>query len=117
MTRNEKIENLREKLYEKIEKFGVNSEEAMKISVKIDKLINEQYENEKQYPECNNIKETYYKCIEILKETLKETGSFPTVKSWDKYAFNNNLLSHISIEHICNMNWSKLEKYIQLQIK
>lgn len=117
MNRNDRLEREREKLYKAIDKCGLNSEEVQKISKRIDKLINEQYEHERQYPECNDMKENYYRCIEILKETVKDTGHFPSVKEWNRYAYNNFLLSNISIEYIAKMNWSRLEKYINKEIK
>ena len=117
MNRNDKLERAREKLHQAIDEYGINSLEVQKISKRLDKLINEQYQHEVEYPEGSDLKENYYKCIDILKETVKDTGHFPTVKEWNKYAYSNRLLSHISIEYISKMNWSKLEKYIRLEIK
>lgn len=117
MNVNDKLERLRMKLYKAIDEYGLDAEETKRLSVKLDKLINEQYEHEVEYPVGSDMKESYYKCIQILKDTVKDTGHFPTVKEWDKYAYKNYLLRHISIEYISKMNWCKLEKYIRLQIK
>lgn len=113
----DRIEREREKLYKAINEYGLNSEEVRKISTRLDKLINKHYEHEVEYPEYNIMKTNYSKCIEILKETLRDTGHFPTVKEWNRYAFKHGLLSSISIEHISKMNWSKLEKYINNEVK
>ena len=117
MNKSEKLERLREKLHKSIDKHGLNAPETRKISVKLDKLINEQYEHEVEYPVASEIKDSYYKSIEVLKETVKDTGHFPCVSEWNKYAAENGLLSHISIEYIMRMNWSELDKYIRQEIK
>lgn len=117
MNKSERLERLREKLHQAINQYGLESEETRKISLKLDKLINEQYKHEAQYPINSIIKENYYECIEVLKETVKDTGRYPIVKEWNRYAFKYGLLSNISIEYISRMNWSKLEKFIRLEIK
>lgn len=47
----EKIEKLRNELYEKIEKFGINSEEVKKISKKLDEVASQinLMQNENEY--------------------------------------------------------------------
>ncbi len=117
MNENERIERLREKLYKAIDEEGVNSPLAYKISQRIDKLINQQYRNEIEYPYGAIIKEYYYKSYEHLKKLTKEYGVFPKIKEWNKYASEMNLLCHISIEYISGLNWNQLEKIIYLEIK
>ena len=117
MNENDKLERLRMKLYRAIDMYGLDAEETQRISEKLDRLIVEQHEHEVEYPIGSDIKEAYYRSIQILKDTTKDTGHFPTVKEWNTYAYKNCLLSHLSIEYICKMNWCKLEKYIRLQIK
>lgn len=117
MNRNDKLERAREKLHQAIDEYGINSLEVQKISKRLDKLINEQYQHEVEYPEGSELKENYYKCIDILKYTLLETGEFPSVKDWNKYAKENFLLNHVSIEYISGMNWKKLKEFIRLEIK
>ncbi len=117
MNKSEKLERAREKLHRAIEEYGVDSAEVRKISIRIDKLINEQYDHEVQYSINSEIKNNYYRCIEVLKYTVKDTGKFPCVKEWNRYAYNNNLLSHISIEYIAKMNWNQIEKMVRLDIK
>lgn len=114
---NDRIEREREKLYKAINEYGLDSKEVRRISTRLDKLINKHYEHDVEYPEYSDMKANYQECIAVLKTTLQETGTFPTVKEWNRYAFTHNLLCSISIEHIAKMNWSKLEKHINNEVK
>ena len=117
MNYNDKLERLRMKLYKTIDERGLDAPETQRISERLDRLIIEQYEHEIEYPYGSDIKEAYYRSIQILKDTTKDTGHFPAFKEWNTYAYKNNLLCHLSIEYISKMNWCLLEKYIRLQIK
>lgn len=117
MNKNERLERWRLKLNDTVDRQGLRSEQTQKISNKLDRLINEQYEHEVEYPEHAIIKENYYECIVVLKDTLKDVGRFPTTKEWNKYAQKNKFLSHISIEYISKMTWNELEKFIRLELK
>ena len=113
MNKNEKIERLRKKLHKAIDTHGTESEKVQKLSEKMDYLVAQQYRHEVEYPENSTIKNNYYKCMEILRVTYKETGYFVTVKKWNEYAYKNGLLSNVSIEYISRMNWRELSKYMK----
>lgn len=117
MNINEKLERLRMKLHRSIDKNGLSAEYTKDLSQKLDKLINEQYEHEVQYPYGAALKELYYESYDELKKITKEYGEFPTIKQWTKYAKEMGLLTCVSIEYISKMNWNELEKHIKLQIK
>ena len=40
---------------------------------------------------------------------------FPTVKEWNKYAKENQLLSSESIKYIAGVNWHELRNRIELK--
>lgn len=117
MNVNERIERLREKLYITIDKYGVSSPEAYKISMRIDKLINQQHSNEIEYPYGAELKDLYYISYAHLKKITKEYGEFPTVKQWSKYANETGLLMSVSIEYISGLNWNNLRDLILLELK
>lgn len=116
LDRNNRIERLREKLHERLNKFSRTSPEVYEISKKLDKLINQHYNNEVEFPPDSDMKVWYYHSYKYLINITKDTGEFPTVKVWDKYAVKNNLLGHISMEYISGMNWNNLRDYILLEI-
>ncbi len=91
------IENLRKKLHDSIQKFGLTSKEAYKISLELDEEIVKYYNNSPML--------YYYKqSIEGIKKYIKENGKEPTKKEWNKYAFENNYLSSESLKYIGNIN-------------
>lgn len=110
------IERKRRKLHNSITKNGINSEETRKISIEIDNLLNEYYRKEKQYNENNTMIVFYEKSIKELKNLTLDSGGFPNVKLWNKYALKNNCLNSASLEYISGMNWHKLEKKIRLEL-
>ena len=75
-----KIEQLRNKLHESIEKYGINAEETRKISVEIDKML-----NERGYNESNLIYNKYLESMLELRKISKIFGKFPTIDEWNKY--------------------------------
>ena len=61
---------------------------------------------------------TYFKYTESLKKLKKMTVKkieFPTVKEWNKYAKENQLLSSESIKYIAGVNWHELRNRIELK--
>lgn len=117
MNVNDKLERLRMKLYKAIDEYGLDGEETKKISVKLDKLINEQHSHEVEYPYGAILKEQYYISYIHLKKITKEFGEFPTVKQWSKYAKENILLNSVAIEYISGLNWNNLRDQIILELK
>lgn len=109
-----KIEKLREKLHESINRNGLSSKETQKISSEVDKLVNVYYKQEKKYEEDNDMLIAYNRSIEELKQLTIDLGDFPNVKIWTEYAKRNNCLSYISIEYISGLNWHKLASKIKL---
>ena len=90
------IENLRKKLHDSIQKFGLTSKETYKISLELDEEIVKYYNHS---PMLN-----YYKqSIEGIKKYIKDNGKEPTKKEWNKYAFENNYLSSESLKYIGNI--------------
>ena len=110
-----KIKSLRIKLEKAIEDKGVNSDEVRKISDKIDKLINEYEESIKtvEYPKENAFFECYKKSYLELRKITEDFKKFPNVEEWNKYAKENNLLSHVSMEYISKLNW----KYLKIKVE
>lgn len=110
----EDIEKLREELYKSIENNGLNAEETMKISKELDKKIQKYL---KDIEHIIDKKENRYNVsYKKLKKLTKDFGEFPTVKGWNKYAKENNLLSSSSIEYISGLNWNKLRTKILSEI-
>lgn len=116
MNENERIEKLRQKLYKFINEFGTLAPETQMISKRLDKMIDDQFKNEVEYPYGAELKECYYESYRHLKNLTREYGEFPKTKEWNKYAYENNLLCHISIEYISNRSWNELRDYIVLEI-
>ena len=60
----------------------------------------------------------YFKYEESLKKLKEMTGKkvkFPTVKEWNIYAKENQLLSSESIKYIAGVNWHELRNRIKLE--
>lgn len=112
------IRSLRNKLHNSIEKNGLNAKETRLLSNKIDKLINEYYENIKEieYPEFSETYINYKKSYEALKSVTQQLQRFPSVFEWNKYAKENNCLSHISLEYISKLNWNYLQIRVEREI-
>lgn len=114
-----KINRLREKLNESINKTGLNSKETRKLSIEIDKLISEYYRinPQKEYPKDSKIFKDYSLSYKALKNWFIDTKTFPTIKEWNAYAKKYGFLSHLSLEYITGHKWEKLERFIRLEAK
>jgi len=113
-----KISSLRKKLHKSIENTGINSNETQEISNEIDKLIKEYYESIKEieYPKYSDMYVYYKNSYQQLKNVTEQLENFPTVQEWNKFAKENDCLSHISIEYISKLNWKYLEIKIQREL-
>ena len=120
MSRNEmkKIRNLINKLHKSIKKSGLNSEETRKISDEIDVLINEYYNSIEQikYPEYSEMLIYYNNSYKALKKVTNEMKKFPLVQEWNKYAKENNYLSHLSLEYISKLDWNYLQVKVEREL-
>lgn len=103
-----KIEQLRNKLHEAIDKYGIDAEETRRISVELDKRLNECVYNEK-----NLMYNKYLESMFELRKISKIFGKFPTIDEWNKYAKENMLLNSESIKYISGLNWHKLKDRIK----
>lgn len=110
MELKDEIEKLREELYKSISDRGIDIEETIEMSKKLDNLIN----GMKDIP--NKKQNNYDIAYEKLKKLTKDFGEFPTVKGWNKYAKENNLLSSSSMQYISGFNWNKLRAKILSEI-
>lgn len=95
-------------------KNGTEAEETKRISVEMDNLINEYYENKKVTgdPEWSNFEESY----KALKKVTKEFNEFPTTHAWSKYAQENNYLNCVTMQCISGLDWNKLRDKIKAEI-
>lgn len=109
------IKSCRRKLDNSIKKSSLNSSETKKISVEMDKLINEYYSSIKtvQYPRASNMIHYYEESYKALKEKTKKMKKFPDVQEWNKYAKENNYLSSTSMQYIAMLNWN----YLRIKVK
>nr|DAF27041.1 MAG TPA: hypothetical protein [Caudoviricetes sp.] len=105
-----KISSLRRKLHKSIDRTGLNSDETRKISNEMDKLIKEYYDGikETEYPEFSDMYLYYKKSYKALKNVTEQLERFPTVQEWNKFAKENNYLSHVSIEFVSKLKWNYL---------
>lgn len=110
-----KISSLRNKLHKSIDKTGLDSSETREISSKIDVLIKEYYDSikEVEYPKFSDMYLYYKKSYKALKIVTQQLRRFPSVQEWNKFAKENNYLSHISLEYISKLNW----KYLQIKVE
>ena len=106
------VEELRKKLHEAIEEYGINSEEVYKISTEMDKVL-----NKRGYDDKNVMYNKYLDSMYELRKISKEFGEFPTVEEWNQYAKTNNLLNSESLKYISGMNWHKLKNKIKQEMK
>lgn len=106
-----KIEQLRNKLHEAIDKYGINAEETRKISVEMDKIL-----NERGYNETNLIYNKYLESMFELRKISKIFGEFPIIDEWNKYAKENYLLNSESIKYISGLDWNKLRNRIKKEM-
>ena len=92
-----KIRSLRNKLHKSIKKNGLNSEET-------------------KYPEDSEMLLYFNMSYEALKVMTLQLEKFPTVNEWNKYAKENNYLSHLSLEYISKLDWNYLQVKIEREI-
>lgn len=113
-----KITKLRIKLNRTIEEKGLNSDEVRKLSDKMDELINEYNRQVKtvEFPKYSKMSEWYKKSYTNLKKITYDFKKFPSVKEWNLYAKNNNLLSNVSLEYISDLNWNLLKVKVEREI-
>ncbi len=110
------FEKLRAKLHESIEVNGLNSEKTRNISKRYNELINSYYQEKKQYHENNIMNRTYLESITCLKKIAKDFIKFPSIKEWNYYAKENNLLNSESLKYISGNNWHELRNKISSDI-
>ena len=106
------FEKLRKKLEESIELNGLNSDQTRKISKRYNKLVNSYYQNEKQYKKNNPMYIKYIESIQYLKKITKDFVEFPTIREWNYYAKENDLLNSESLKYISGSNWHDLRNRI-----
>lgn len=111
-----KIEKLRRRLHQAIERHGLDSKEVRLISAELDKLINEYNKNQQVYEPNNKMKKAYDNSIKKIKQIVKEFGDFPNVEEWNHYAKDNNLLSSESLKYISHLNWNEFREKILYEI-
>lgn len=90
---------LREKMYNCISKYGLESKQTYEASTCLDKEIAEYY---KLHP----MKYYYEKSIDGLKEYINKYNKKPSIKEWNKYARDNNYLSSESMGYIGNVKFN-----------
>lgn len=108
------IKKVRKKLNDSIDRYGIESENTMEHSIKINALINEYYRSREtiRYPHNSNMHKYYHKSYDALKSITEEFGEFPTIKNWNKHAKENNCLSSSSMQYISKLDWNKLRTKI-----
>lgn len=106
------FEKLRKKLEESIEVNGLDSEQTRKLSQRYNELVNFYYQNEKQYRKDNPIYIKYVESIKYLRKITKDFVEFPTIKEWNYYAKEKNLLNSESLKYISGSNWHDLRNRI-----
>lgn len=113
-----KISSLRNRLHKSIESNGLNSNKTRQISNKMDKLIKEYYDSikEEEYPEFSDMYLYYEKSYKALKDITEQLKKFPRVAEWNKFAKENNYLSHISLEYISKLDWNYLEIKVKREL-
>ena len=108
----DEFEELRVKLHKSIEENGLHSEKTFKISERYNKLVNFHYQNERQYRSSNLMYEKYKESIKALRKITADTIEFPTIKQWNHYAKENNLLNSESLKYISGSSWHGLRNRI-----
>ena len=111
-----RFEKLQKRLHIAIDKYGLHSEKTMKISNRYEKLVNNQYDNEKQYHSGNLMQIKYQESIKQIKKIAKESSSVPSIEEWNSYAKDKCLLSSESIKYISGSNWHNLRNRIMSEI-
>ena len=106
------FEKLRNKLNEIIEMYGLHSEKTQKISRRYDELVNNYYQNERQYHEGSIMHIKYLESIQCLRKITKDFIKFPTIEEWNYYAKKNRLLNSESLKYISGSSWHNLRNKI-----
>ncbi len=106
------FKKLREKLNNIIEKHGLHSERTRKISKRYNELVNDYYQKERQYHKDALIYIKYLESIKNLRKITKVFFRFPSIKEWNYYAKENNLLNSESLKYISGSNWHNLRNRI-----
>lgn len=106
------IEELRKKLHEAIEEYGINSKEVYKLSIEMDKLL-----NKRGYDDKNLMYNKYLESMFELRKISKIFNEFPSVDEWNKYAKEKYLLNSESLKYINGLNWHKLKDKIKKEMK
>ena len=102
------VEELRKKLHEAIEEYGINSKEVYRLSTEMDKLL-----NKRGYDDKNLMYNKYLDSMFELRKITKLFSKFPSVDEWNKYAKDNMLLNSESIKFMSGLNWHKLKDRIK----
>ncbi len=110
------IESLREKLYLQIEKYGIESNQALKVSEDLDLLIEEFYKKKNIVSKYSIFKSEYELAYEKLKYITIKMGVFPSIKNWNAIAKEEIYLCNKSIEYISGLNWDDLKSKIRSEI-
>ncbi|MCI8470181.1 MAG: aspartyl-phosphate phosphatase Spo0E family protein [Clostridia bacterium] len=106
------FEKLREKLHASIEENGLNSEKTRKISEKYNELVNIHYQKERQYNSNNIMYVKYIESVKSLRKITRDFVEFPTIKEWNHYAKENDLLNSESLKYISGSSWHDLRNKI-----
>lgn len=109
------FEKLRGKLHEAIDVYGLDSEKTNKISRRYNELVNDYYQNERQYHEDNLMYIKYLESIQCLRKITKDFMKFPTTNEWNHYAKENDLLNSESLKYISGNDWHNLRNTILAQ--
>lgn len=110
------FKKLREKLDESVEIYGLHSERTQKISERYNELVNFYYQNERQYNQDNIMNIKYQESVECLRKIAKDFMKFPTIKEWNCYAEQNDLLNSESLKYISGNTWHDLRNRISSQL-
>lgn len=112
------IEKIRKKLHQAVVKYGLSSIETRKLNAQIHDWILLYQKNkdssiflkQRFYAKDQFFYRIYQESYQQLKEITKKNKKFLTTKQWNQYAYQNQLLSNISIQFISGENWNQLRK-------
>ena len=114
------IEKIRKKLHQAVTRYGLSSIETRKLNAQIHEWIllyqrnkdSSAFLKQRFYTKDQFFYQIYQKSYQQLKEVTKQNKKFPATKQWNQYAYQNQLLSNISIQFISGENWNQLRKKI-----
>lgn len=104
------IENLKSKLKNAIEKYGINSEEAYYISFMLSIEIDNKYNK-------NTVQSYYTKSMQALIEYIQINEKNPSEVRWNHYAIKKGYLSSQTMGYIYGQGFNKLCKAIRKKLK